>query len=131
MKTEDIKNYLSQYPKGKITYGEAELREAFGAEIMDKASRDGKGEETFGDGHLCGPATSNRKSTPWITVVLFACDKNYNFYWISSRKTVHSVNIEDNEKVALTIYDTTSPAGMGFGVYVKATASVVEATRPR
>ncbi|MDE1860236.1 MAG: pyridoxamine 5'-phosphate oxidase family protein [Candidatus Micrarchaeota archaeon] len=70
-------------------------------------------------------ATSDKKAIPWNTPVFYACDRDYNFYWISSQVCVHSVNIEENENVALVIYDSRVPEGKGVGVYIKAKARLV------
>jgi nitroimidazol reductase NimA-like FMN-containing flavoprotein (pyridoxamine 5'-phosphate oxidase superfamily) len=70
-------------------------------------------------------ATSNREGVPWNTPLYFAHDNSYNFYWISSKVSVHSANIEENENVAIVIYDSTLPEGKGAGVYIKARAREV------
>ena len=70
-------------------------------------------------------ATSNKSSLPWSSPVFCVHDKDYNFYWISSIKTIHSINIKENKNIAIVIYDSTVPEGRGFGVYMKAKASVL------
>lgn len=70
-------------------------------------------------------ASSNKKGVPWNTPVYSVFDKNYVFYWLSSPKSIHSRNIKENKNVALVIYDSTVPASTGFGVYLKAQASIV------
>jgi len=71
-------------------------------------------------------ATSDKHSVPWNSVVFCAYDKNYNFYWISSRDCLHSMNIAKNDNIAIVIYDSTVKEGVGIGVYIKGKASVVK-----
>jgi len=54
---------------------------------------------------------------PWNTPVYAAFDKKLNFYSLSWKKNQHSVNINNNPNVFITIYDSTVPAGTGVGIY--------------
>ncbi len=47
-------------------------------------------------------ATVN-KGQPWICTVYFATDENNNLYWTSGRSRQHSIEINNNSKVAATI----------------------------
>ncbi len=68
-------------------------------------------------------ATVDKSGQPWNTPLFSAYDKDYNFYWGSSRISQHSKNIASNNKVFIVVYDSTIPAGRGEGVYIKAEAS--------
>ena len=68
-------------------------------------------------------ATVDESGQPWNTPLFSAYDKNYNFYWGSSRESQHSKNISFSSKVFIVIYDSIVPSGQGEGVYVKAKAS--------
>ncbi|HUB92403.1 MAG TPA: pyridoxamine 5'-phosphate oxidase family protein [Candidatus Saccharimonadales bacterium] len=126
----DVAAYLEQYrPGGKLTMNEAELRYLLGRELLNRAKEIRKAKMLIKKIIYITIATSNRKSVPWNSPVFCAYDKNYNFYWISAEKTVHSINIEQNENVALVIYDSTVPEGAGFGVYIKAKASEVRSRK--
>lgn len=70
-------------------------------------------------------ATVNNDSQPWNSMVYGAYDDAYNFYWGSHKESQHSNNIRANNKVFVTIYDSTTPAGEGEGVYILAEAKEV------
>ena len=59
---------------------------------------------------------------PWNTPVYCAYDKNLNYYWFSWKGNQHSINIRNDSSVFVTIYDSTVPAGTGFGVYLEGKA---------
>lgn len=54
---------------------------------------------------------------PWNSPVYCAFDKKLNFYWLSWKLNQHSKNVRNNPDVFITIYDSTVPAGTGYGVY--------------
>lgn len=70
-------------------------------------------------------ATVDQNGQPWNTAVFSAYDGDYNFYWGSDKDSQHSLNIAANNKVFITIYDSTIPAGEGEAVYIQATAEEV------
>jgi len=74
-------------------------------------------------------ATADPNGRPWISPVYCAFDAAYNFYWISARTALHSMNIQNNPAVALVIYDSTAPEGTGEGVYVRAKAYEINEVR--
>ena len=54
---------------------------------------------------------------PWAASVYFLFDENFNFYFISSPKTKHCMNIVKNPKVSITVADSGQKASenkMGF-----------------
>jgi nitroimidazol reductase NimA-like FMN-containing flavoprotein (pyridoxamine 5'-phosphate oxidase superfamily) len=67
-------------------------------------------------------ATVTPKGKPWNTPVYCAYNKDLNYYWFSWKKNQHSVNIRKNPSVFATVYDSTVPAGTGFGVYFQGKA---------
>ena len=67
-------------------------------------------------------ASVSKNGQPWNSPVYSAYDREYNFYWSSSRDSQHSKNIYDNPNIFLVIYDSTIAEGQGIGVYVKAKA---------
>lgn len=73
-------------------------------------------------------ATSDKNGQPWNSPVYSAFDENYNFYWISWKQNQHSQNIQENNKTFAVIYDSTSPEGEGFGVYMKGKAKQLKIT---
>lgn len=73
--------------------------------------------------HYITLATVTPDGIPWSTPVFSAFDTQYNFYWRSAKNAVHSLNINANGKVFISICDTTTPWGIGNGVYIQANAS--------
>lgn len=70
-------------------------------------------------------ATVDTNNQPWNTAVFYAYDEDLNFYWGSDKDSQHSQNILANDKVFITIYDSSVPAGEGEGVYIQAEAKEV------
>lgn len=56
-------------------------------------------------------ATVSDDGLPWNTPVYAVYDHGLNFYWSSWKKAEHSVNIRNNGKVFITIYDSTRKRG--------------------
>lgn len=67
-------------------------------------------------------ATITSEGKPWNTPVYCAYDKNLTYYWFSWKLNQHSKNIRNNPSAFVTIYDSTVPAGTGFGVYLEGNA---------
>jgi hypothetical protein len=65
---------------------------------------------------------------PWGTPVYTAYDKDMNFYWISWKDNQHSINLRNNPKAFVTIYDSTVNSGTGFGIYME--GNVEEVSNP-
>ncbi len=126
MRTDEAGDFLSQFEEGKMTRMEAEARNTIANEMLDKKKETAKAKKLIDRILYFTLSTANKFGVPWGAPFMFAHDKDYNFYWRASRKTVHSVNIIENENVAFTIYDSTLPRSEAFGVYVKAKAYVVD-----
>ena len=62
---------------------------------------------------------------PWAAPVWFAYDNQRHLYWWSSKNSQHSQNIDLNNEVYITIFNSQAPEGKGAGVYIRATAEVV------
>ncbi len=67
-------------------------------------------------------ATASKSGKPWISPMFFAYDQNYHFFWVSNKDSLHSQLIRSNPAVALVIFDSQAPEGLGDGVYFEATA---------
>lgn len=69
-------------------------------------------------------ATSDTTGQPWNSPVYGAYDEHYNFYWTSWKESQHSINIRENNKIFLVIYDSTVPEDNHIfkGVYIQAKA---------
>ena len=71
-------------------------------------------------------ATADRDGTPWISPVWFAPDGYRHFLWLSRPTRRHSRNIAVRPEIAISIFDSTQPAGTGHGVAMSARASVLD-----
>jgi len=74
----------------------------------------------------CTIATVSNDGQPWNTPVFYVYDEDMNIYWWSSQKSVHSQNIANNSKIFIVVYDSTVREGEGLGVYIRATARILE-----
>ena len=70
-------------------------------------------------------ATVSADGQPWNTPVYFARDHSA-FYWTSRADAQHSINIRDNGRAFLVIYDSVQEDTSGAAVYLD--ASVAELT---
>lgn len=61
-------------------------------------------------------ATVTAEGQPWNSPVYTSYDEHYNFYWVSWKENDHSQNVRANGRAYLVIFDSTVPAGSGFGV---------------
>lgn len=121
-----IKDYISQYSRSKITQNDAELLTLAAKAMMSNKDEAKIARRVLSKVVYATLATANGNAMPWNAPVYCAYDKNYVFYWISARQCVHSKNIEENPNIAIVVYDSTVPEGMGIGVYIKAVAELVE-----
>jgi general stress protein 26 len=71
-------------------------------------------------------ATADAAGDPWASPVWFAHDRHTRYVWVSRPEARHSRNIADRENVGIVIFDSTVPIGTGQGVYIEATATVVD-----
>jgi nitroimidazol reductase NimA-like FMN-containing flavoprotein (pyridoxamine 5'-phosphate oxidase superfamily) len=66
-------------------------------------------------------ATVSTAGRPWNSPVYFARD-GATFYWISRADAQHSINIRDNGRVFLAVYDSRREDTSGAAAYVEADA---------
>jgi hypothetical protein len=73
-------------------------------------------------------ATTN-SDEPWNSPVWAAKDEHFNLYWSSWTQAVHSLNIAENSKVFMTLYDSTRERGTNNFrcLYLQCTAKEVVA----
>lgn len=70
-------------------------------------------------------ATADNKGRPWASVVFYAHDVEYNFYFLSTIEAQHAENIKENRNVALAIFNSTQRIGSVEEVQISGTASLV------
>lgn len=56
-------------------------------------------------------ATCSKDLIPWNTPVTGVHDQELNFYWSSWKKAQHSLNIDENHQVFITLYNSTRKRG--------------------
>ena len=83
-------------------------------------------EKIFKSVIYCTLSTVCEDGTPWSTPVFFSYDGQKSIYWWSPIKAVHSKNIVRNQQVFITVFDSRVPEGEGQGIYIKATAKILE-----
>jgi nitroimidazol reductase NimA-like FMN-containing flavoprotein (pyridoxamine 5'-phosphate oxidase superfamily) len=71
-------------------------------------------------------ATADAAGRPWSSPVYFAHIGFTEFYWVSSPDVTHSANIAVRPEVGIAIFDSHAEIGTGQGVYMSATATLVE-----
>ncbi len=62
-------------------------------------------------------STSDKQNIPWISPLFYATDDQHTFYWVSPKKSRHSINIEQNPRISWVIFNSTAPKWTGVGVY--------------
>lgn len=70
-------------------------------------------------------STSNQNK-PWSAALFYATDKNNNFYFISSIKSIHVEHILKNPHVALTIFNSTEAPEIVNGVQIQGKAYMLD-----
>jgi uncharacterized protein YhbP (UPF0306 family) len=69
--------------------------------------------------NYCSLATATPSGDPWVVPLFYNFDaKQKLFYWVSVQSSQHSQLITRNPRVALTIFNSQAPFGMGQGVYI-------------
>lgn len=69
---------------------------------------------------------ASRDDFPWISAVYYAVDSELNFYFVSLKTSRHGKYIQENSKVALSIYDSTNPPAEADGIQIEGKAKIVE-----
>jgi hypothetical protein len=71
-------------------------------------------------------ATADAVGRPWSSPVYFAHIGFAEFFWVSSPDVTHSRNIAVRPEVGIVIFDSQAAVGAGQGVYMSATAKLLE-----
>lgn len=122
---EEINHYMEEFDQDKVTVNDATLRVIVSNDLLDRPKEVEKAKKLIEELRYLTLATTNKVMIPWSAPLFFAHDNDYNFYWRCSRKTVHSTDIEENNNVAFTIYNSTLPKTNVYGVYVRAKAQAL------
>ena len=71
-------------------------------------------------------ATADAAGRPWSSPVYFAHIGVAEFFWVSSPDVTHSRNIAVRPEVGIVVFDSQAAIGAGQGVYMPATAKLLE-----
>jgi nitroimidazol reductase NimA-like FMN-containing flavoprotein (pyridoxamine 5'-phosphate oxidase superfamily) len=71
-------------------------------------------------------ATASADGIPWATPVWFAARDLDLFVWASKPGARHSLNIAENPRVSLVIFDSSKAPGEGSALYVAADAELAD-----
>jgi uncharacterized protein YndB with AHSA1/START domain/uncharacterized protein YhbP (UPF0306 family) len=71
-------------------------------------------------------ATADEQGRPWASPVYYAPHKYAEFLWVSSPAATHSRNISVRPELGIVIFDSSVRIGTGQGVYMSASAEMVE-----
>lgn len=63
---------------------------------------------------------------PWASPVFYAETGNYEFYFFSSKDSLHAMNIENNPHVSAAIFTSTLPPEESNGVQIKGQVEMIK-----
>ncbi len=69
------------------------------------------------DNNFATLASCDQDRTPWVTPLVFGCDRALNFYWVSAEQARHSINVRDVPRAAVAIFDSTQTPGAVQALY--------------
>ncbi len=78
----------------------------------------------------CALATVDKEKGVWVNPVYFACDNEYNLYFISLMQSRHMQNIAKDNHVSVAIYKT-EQKGDVIGIQLQATATILTDEKER
>lgn len=76
--------------------------------------------------HYINIASVCPDGSPWNTPMSVTCDSELHFHWGSSPENIHSINIRNDSRTFITIYDSTVPEGTGEAIYMSGIAKEME-----
>jgi uncharacterized protein YhbP (UPF0306 family) len=71
-------------------------------------------------------ATSSKDAKPWAAAVFYVYDDEFNFYFVSAVDSLHAMNIKENPKICLEIYDSRQPIGSADQVQIIGTVEMLQ-----
>jgi nitroimidazol reductase NimA-like FMN-containing flavoprotein (pyridoxamine 5'-phosphate oxidase superfamily) len=74
-------------------------------------------------------ATASADGIPWVTPVWFAARDLDLFVWASKPGARHSLNLAENPRVSLVIFDSSKAPGEGSALYVSADAELADGAK--
>lgn len=77
------------------------------------------------ENQYCSIATTDSTGKPWNSVVTYAPDADWNFYFASTPNSRHSLNIEKNAHAVFAIFDSHQTWDGGVGLQIEAEIEAV------
>jgi hypothetical protein len=75
--------------------------------------------------HYMTLGTRDGGGRPRLSPVYYTAARYTDFYWVSSPRARHSLNVAAHPEIEVVIYDSTAPVGEGEAVYLTATARAI------
>lgn len=75
--------------------------------------------------YLC-LSTSDIEGNPWASPLVYVRDADYNFYFLSHTLSRHCKNIEKNNKVAFSVFNSKQNVGIAFWVQASGIATQIQ-----
>jgi uncharacterized protein YhbP (UPF0306 family) len=63
---------------------------------------------------------SSHENTSWVSPVVYAYDKEFNFYFVTIPNSRHGKDFKNNNKISIAIFDSRQPLGEGVGLQAEA-----------
>ncbi len=75
---------------------------------------------------FCTLSTVCNDGSPWASPVFFVFDNNSNIYWWTDAESVHSQNLDRDNRVFITMFNPNASEKEAAGVYMEAKARILE-----
>ena len=70
-------------------------------------------------------ATADASGRPWVSVLAYSFDSNWNLYFVSIPTSKHGKQLSFRKNVACTIFDSRQNWGKGVGLQIEATCKTI------
>ena len=70
-------------------------------------------------------ATVDPKGAPWVSIVAYSFDRDWNLYFVSIPTSRHGKHLQAKKRVACTIFDSQQDWGRGVGLQIEAECKVI------
>ena len=75
---------------------------------------------------FCTLSTVRDDGSPWASPVFFVFDESHNIYWWTDLESVHSQNIDRDNRVFITVFNPYASEKDAAGVYMQAKARIIK-----
>ena len=70
---------------------------------------------------------TNAQGDGWVAPLAYVVDEKFNFYWYSAAAAKHSVQLRENPRVAIAVFNSTISSDSADGLQISGLASEVQA----